>query len=214
MDEEVSLINANTRNEKIKNFLINNKSKIISFLVFVVIVLILFFSFGEYQKSAKKEISDQFNLATIGFKIENKEKTLNELTEVIKSKNPTYSPLALYFVIDNNLSDDRDEINNFFDILISETNLDEEIKNLVIYKKALFNADDISEVELLNILKPINNSESVWKSHSLYLIGEYFFSKGEKEKSKEFFQQINTLNNANANIQTQAQKRLTRDFSD
>ena len=214
MDEEVSLIDTNTRNEKIKNFLINNKSKIISFLVFVVIVLILFFSFGEYQKSVKKEISDQFNLATISFKIENKEKTLNELTEVIKSKNPTYSPLALYFVIDNNLSDDRDEINNFFDILISETNLDEEIKNLVIYKKALFNADDISEVGLLNILKPINNSESVWKSHSLYLIGEYFFSKGEKEKSKEFFQQINTLNNANASIQTQAQKRLTRDLSD
>ena len=126
-------------------------------------------------KKCQKEISDKFNLTTIGYKIENKDKTLNELIEVIKSKNPTYSPLALYFVIDNNLSDDRDEINNFFDILISETNLDEEIKNLVIYKKALFNADYINEVELLNILKPINNSESVWKSHSLYLIGEYFF---------------------------------------
>ena len=60
MDEEVSLINANTRNEKIKNFLINNKSKIISFLVFVVIILILFFSFGEYQKVLKKK--SQINL--------------------------------------------------------------------------------------------------------------------------------------------------------
>ena len=132
MDEETALIDTRTRNEKIKNFFIKNKTRIISFLVFIAIVLIIFFSFGEYQKSVKKEISDKFNLTTIGYKIENKDKTLNELIEVIKSKNPTYSPLALYFVIDNNLSDDRDEINNFFDILISETNLDEEIKNLVI----------------------------------------------------------------------------------
>ena len=214
MDEETALIDTRTRNEKIKNFFIKNKTRIISFLVFIAIVLIIFFSFGEYQKSVKKEISDKFNLTTIGYKIENKDKTLNELIEVIKSKNPTYSPLALYFVIDNNLSDDRDEINNFFDILISETNLDEEIKNLVIYKKALFNADYINEVELLNILKPINNSESVWKSHSLYLIGEYFFSKGEKQKSKDFFKQIDSLANANPKIRIQAQKRLNRDLSD
>ena len=214
MDEETALIDTRTRNEKIKNFFIKNKTRIISFLVFIAIVLIIFFSFGEYQKSVKKEISDKFNLTTIGYKIENKDKTLNELIEVIESKNPTYSPLALYFVIDNNLSDDRDEINNFFDILISETNLDEEIKNLVIYKKALFNADYINEVELLNILKPINNSESVWKSHSLYLIGEYFFSKGEKQKSKDFFKQIDSLANANPKIRIQAQKRLNRDLSD
>ena len=86
MDEETALIDANTRNEKIKNFLVNNKSKIISLLVILVILLIIFFSFGEYQKKVKVNISDQFNSTTINFKSENKNKTLDELSKIIEKK--------------------------------------------------------------------------------------------------------------------------------
>lgn len=214
MNEEIDLINTNTRNEKIKNFFIHNKSKIISAIIFVVILFVIIFAFGEYQKKLKKEISDKFNSATINYNVENKDKTFQLLVEVINSKNPTYSPLALYFIIDNKLSEDKNEINNFFNILIEETSLEDEIKNLVIYKKALFSADSVDEIELLNILKPINNSNSVWKSHSLYLIAEYFFSKGEKQKAKEFFEQIQALENANSEIKIQSQKRLNRDLSE
>jgi len=214
MNEEIDLINTNTRNEKIKNFFIHNKSKIISAIIFVVILFVIIFTFGEYQKKLKKEISDKFNSATISYNVENKDKTFQLLVEVINSKNPTYSPLALYFIIDNKLSEDKNEINNFFNILIEETSLEDEIKNLVIYKKALFSADSVDEIELLNILKPINNSNSVWKSHSLYLIAEYFFSKGEKQKAKEFFEQIQALENANSEIKIQSQKRLNRDLSE
>lgn len=214
MNEEIDLINTNTRNEKIKNFFIHNKSKIISAIIFVVILFVIIFAFGEYQKKLKKDISDKFNSATISYNVENKDKTFQLLVEVINSKNPTYSPLALYFIIDNKLSEDKNEINNFFNILIEETSLEDEIKNLVIYKKALFSADSVDEIELLNILKPINNSNSVWKSHSLYLIAEYFFSKGEKQKAKEFFEQIQALENANSEIKIQSQKRLNRDLSE
>ena len=214
MDEETALIDANTRNEKIKNFLINNKSKIISLLAILVILLIIFFSFGEYQKRVKENISDQFNSITINFKSENKNKTLDELSKIIEKKNSTYSPLALYFIIDNKLSDDRSKINFLFNILIDETDLENEIKNLIIYKKALYNADEIDENELLNILSPLNNSESVWKSHSFFLLGEYFYSKGEKQKAKDFFEQILSLDNSNPEIKIQAQKRLNRDLSE
>ena len=68
--------------------------------------------------------------------------------------------------------------------------MDKEIKNLNIYKKALYNADTSSENELLEILNPVIKSKSVWKSHALYLMAEYFYSKNEKQKSKEFFNQI------------------------
>ena len=74
-----------------------------------------------------------------------------------------------------------------FDELINETKLDNEIKNLIIYKKALFNSDFVSENDLLQILNPIINSESIWKSHSLYLVAEYFYSKNRKAKSKRIF---------------------------
>ena len=143
-----------------------------------------------------------------------KSKTISSLKEVIESKDGTYSPLALYFLIDNNLIKNKDEINRLFDILIKNTSLETEIKNLITYKKALYNADTISENDLLEIIKPITNSESVWKSHALYLAAEYFYSKNEREKSKEFFQKILMIENANQDIIKETQKRLNRDLSD
>ena len=98
--------------------------------------------------------------------------------------------------------------------LINKTNLDEEIKNLIIYKKALFNSDLVDENELLQIINPIINSESIWKPHALYLVAEYFYSKNEKQKSKEFFSQILKLKDNNREIRLEAQRRINRDFSE
>ena len=214
MDEETALIDANTRNEKIKNFLVNNKSKILTIIISIVVLLLLFFGYGEYKKRNKISVSDEFNSLTIGYNKENNSKILTGLINVIKEKNPTYSPLALYFIIDNGLTDDKDQINEYFDILIEDTSLENEIKNLVIYKKGLYNADIVNEAGILKILKPIINSESVWKSHALYLLGEYFYSKQENQKAKDFFEQIVSLTNSNLDIKNQAQKRLNRDLSD
>ena len=134
--------------------------------------------------------------------------------EIINEQDPTYSPLSLYFIIDNKLVSNQAEINSYFDILIKKTSLDREIKNLIIYKKALFNADQAQESDLLNILNPLINSDSVWKSHALYLMAEYFYSKDQKQKSKEFFNQIISLENSNSDIKLQAEKRLNRDLSE
>ena len=214
MDEDISIINTNTRNEKIKNFFIHNKKKIISGLSFIVILLISYFAFGEYQDRKKIKISDSFNSITINYSESNKEKTAKDLIQIVNEKNSTYSPLSLYFIIDNRLISDRDKINSLFDILIKKTSLDLEMKNLVILKKALFNADYIQENDLLNILNPLINSKSVWKSHALYLMAEYFYSKDQKQKSKEFFNQIISLENANPDIKLQTEKRLNRDLSE
>ena len=124
------------------------------------------------------------------------------------------SPLALYFLIDNELITSTDETNEFFDILIKETNLDNEIKNLIIYKKGLFNANFETENNLIKILNPVINSDSVWKSHALYLLAEYFFDKNQKQKAKEFYSQILSYKKSNENILTETQKRLRRDFGE
>ena len=145
---------------------------------------------------------------------DNKEKTAKDLIQIINKKNSTYSPLSLYFIIDNELISEKNTINELFDVIIDETSLDKEIKNLNIYKKALYNADDSNENDLLNILNPVIKSESVWKSHALYLMAEFFYSKNEMQKSKEFFNQIINLENANLEIQLEARKRLNRDLSE
>ena len=212
MDEDISIINSNTRNEKVRNFFIKNKVKIISILLTTVIVLIGAYSFDKYKTNQKIEISDKFNSTTLTYSKNTKDNTVKNLVEIINEKDPTYSPLSLYFIIDNKLISDQGELNSYFDILIKNTSLDEEIKNLVIYKKALFNADQAEEGVLLNILNPLINSKSVWKSHALYLMAEYFYSKDQKQKAKEFFNQIISLENANSDIKLEAEKRLNRDL--
>ena len=214
MDEEISIINSNSRNDKIKNLLINNRNKIISFITIILVIVIGFYSFDKYANNKKKKISDDFNLATIEYSESLKEKTLNKLIDIINKKDPTYSPLSLYFIIDNEIISDQEQINGLFNILINKTPLDKEIKNLVIYKKALYNADQSSEGDLLNTLNPLINSKSVWKSHALYLIAEYFYAKEQNQKAKEFFNQIINSENPNPDIRLQAEKRLKRDLSE
>ena len=214
MEEDISIINSNSRNEKVRNFFINNKNKIILTVIVLVVILIGAYGFDSYKTNKKKEISNKFNFTTLAYSENTKDLTVQKLVEIINEQDPTYSPLSLYFIIDNKLVSNRNEINDYFDILIEKTSLDNEIKNLIIYKKALFNADQAQESDLLNILNPLINSDSVWKSHALYLIAEYFYSKDQKQKSKEFFNQIIILEKTNSNIRLQAEKRLNRDLSD
>ena len=134
--EDLSTINTTSRQEKIKNFFVNNKNKIISIVIILILILIGAYSYDKYLSNKKKEISYNFNSITIDYKEENKVSTADKLIEIIKKKDPTYSPLSLYFIIDNKLLTDKMEINSLFDILIENTSLDKEIKNLVIYKKA------------------------------------------------------------------------------
>ena len=214
MDEDLSIINTNTRNEKIKNFFVNNKNKIISGIIILIIIIVGVFSYDKYLINIKKDISDSYNSIIIDYSEKTKEKTASSLIEIVNKKDPTYSPLSLYFIIDNNLVSDQSKINSLFDILINDTSLDSEINNLIIYKKALYNADNAQESDLLNMLNPLINSKSVWKSHSLYLMAEYFYANNQKQKAKEFFNQIIALENSNPDIRLQAEKRLNRDLSE
>ena len=214
MDEDIAIIDKNTRNERIKNFILKNKKLLISFISVIILFFVSFFVYDEYKDKKKIEISDQYNSLIIEFSDKNKELTKNGLVELVNKKDPTYSPLSLYFIIDNLLITEQSKVNELFDTVIKETSLDKEIKNLIIYKKALFNADNSSENQLMEILNPVINSESIWKSHALYLMAEYFYSKDENQKSKEFFNQIISLENANQDLKIEAQKRLNRDLSE
>ena len=177
-------------------------------------MIFAYFIFQDINKKNKIKLSNQFNKAIISFSIENKKNTEEELIKIINKKDITYSPLALYFLIDNNIIKENSKVNGLFDILINETKLEKEIKNLIIYKKALFNSNFETENNLIEMLSPIINSESIWKSHGLYLMAEYFYSKNEIQKSKDFFDQIVILENANPKIKIEAQKKLNRDFSE
>ncbi len=214
MDEDLSIIKSNTRNERIKNFILNNKKSLIAFLIMFFGIIISFFGYKEFKKSQTIKISDIYNSTIINYSSETKDETINKLIEIVNKKNSTYSPLSLYFIIDNRLILNQKEINDLFNILIEDTPLEKEIKNLIIYKKGLYNADKVDENELLEILRPLINTKSIWTSHALYLTAEFFFSKDEKQKAKDFFNKILEIDNANQDIVKETRKRLSRDLSD
>ena len=214
MEEDISIIDTNTRIEKIKNFFIKNKKYLITILSLIILIIFAFFVYNEMQNKKNKNLAEKYNYIIINFESADKSKFKKELVDIIYEKNETYSPLALYFIIDNEIKSSNEEINEFFDVIINETKLDKEIKNLIIYKKGLFNSDFENENNLINILNPLINSNSVWKSHALYLMAEYFFDKNEKQKAKEFYNQILNFEKSNEKIVQETQKRLSRDFSE
>tara|TARA_Y100000591_G_scaffold205701_1_gene178118 strand:+ start:3626 stop:4270 length:645 start_codon:yes stop_codon:yes gene_type:complete len=213
MNDETQINLDNVKSNDIKSIIISNKKSIIILILFVLISFFAYFFYSDYKYEIKFQNSEKYNLAIINYEKDNPNKSITIMKNIINSKDPTYSPLALYFLIDNQLLIKKEEINKYFDILINKVDLDEEIKKLIIYKKGLFNSDTANEDELLEIFKPLINDESLWKSHALYVLAEYFFSKGEKQKSKEFFEKILELKTSNPQIRIEAQKRLQRDFS-
>ena len=213
MDEEIEIINTNTRIEKLKNFFVSKRKQIITLFIILILILISFFAYQEFKSRNKIKLANKFNKIVTSF--ENGQKNVNdELIDIINVKDKTYSPLAFFFLLDNDLISSRDEINSYFDILIKNTPLEKEIKNLTIYKKGLFNSDYVQENELLNILNPIIKSESMWKPQALYLMAEFYLSKNQKQKSKEFFNQIIEMENISPKIKLEVQKRLRSDFSE
>ncbi len=213
MDEEIEIINRNTKIEKLKNFLITKRKQLVSILLLIVLILISFFGYQEFNSRNKEKLANKFNKIVTSF--DNGQKNINnELIEIINVKDKTYSPLAFFFLLDNDLITSNEEINLYFDLLINEVSLEKEIKNLTIYKKGLFNSDFVQENELLSILNPIIKSESMWKPQSLYLMAEYYLSKNQKQKSKEFFNQLIEMENISPKIKLEAQKRLRSDFSE
>ena len=205
MDEEIAIIDNKTRREKIINFLLKNKKKLILIIAILVLIPLIFFSYQIYKNKNKQWIANKYNSTIINFEGGDKLKAVEIMKEIINDKDPTYSPLALYFLIDNNIQVSNEETNKFFDIIIDEVKLKKE-NNFSFFKKL--------DNSLITILNPLINSESIWTSHALYLVAEYFYFKNEKQKSNEFYERIISLDNADENILRSTQKKLNRNFSE
>ena len=213
MSEDIEIINQNTRIEKIKNFFTNNYKKFIGSLVSILLLLFSYFGYQEHEKKTKLEIAETYNQITLNDISAKNTNEIEQLVKIIKKKDPIYSALSLYFIIENDLMNDQKKINNFFDLVINSQK-EKEIKNLIIYKKAMYNAEIISENELLDILNPILKSESVWKSHALLLMADYFENSNNLIKSKNFLEEIVNSELVNNEIRIEAERRLKRKFSD
>ena len=184
-----------TNKSKLKKFYESYKIFIFSFIA---ILVILYGSFSFYLVNKEKEkilLSENYLQAKIYLKEGDKNKAMNLLKEVIFANDPTYSSLSLFLIMNQNLITDYKELSNLFDHLLENNKFSREVRNLLIYKKALLNSNFVDESELLESIRPLLNTETLWKPHGLILLGDYFVSKGEYIKAKEFYQKIFTIKN-------------------
>ena len=215
MEEEIQIINENTKKEKLKNFFIKNSKYLIILISAIIVLILAYFVYVEIKSRNQIKLAERYNNIVNNFNnLQSMEQSTVELISIIEKKNPTYSPLALYFILDNELVSEKNKINEYFDTIINIGSLEKEIKNLNIYKKAIYNSNFVDETELVEILRPVTNSDSIWKSHSLFLLAEFFYFKKNKEESKKLLNEIINYENSNPEIKLEAQKKLTRDFSE
>ncbi len=212
MDEDLTIVNQNTRNESITSFLKKNLKKIILILFSLIIFLIFLFIYQELKERKKNRLAEKYNNIIFDKNISGKSETKDKMIEIVNAKDQTYSTLALYYIIDNKLLDNQIKINEFFDTIISISK--NENKFLIVYKKALYNSDKISDNEVLAILKPVLNSDSIWKQHALLLMADIYFQKKQLNKSRDFLNKILDLEGSNQNLKQEVKKRLNRDFSE
>ena len=81
------------------------------------------------------------------------------LEEIIFSKNKFYSILALNTILESDLIDDKTKIIEYFKFL-EKMNIEEEQRDLIFFKKALFLIKHIDKEKGYKILEEISTSDS------------------------------------------------------
>ena len=197
-----------TKKSRIKKFYESNKIFIFSLILILIILFGSLSFYLENQERKKILLSENYIQAKIYLENGNNNEALNTLKKVIFANDSTYSTLSFFLILNQNLISDYKEISALYDHLLENNNFEKELRNLLIYKKSLFSSNFVSEIELLETMKPLLNTDTLWKPHALLLLGDYFMSKGENIKSREFYQQILSMNNLHKDLYDQAKSQL------
>ena len=173
-----------------KKFLsfIKSNSKIFTYTIsifFIILAISLWLSYD--SKKQNKIISEDFIKAKIFLDKDSKDKATLILKNIIKKKDTIYSSLSLFLLIDQNLVEDKQLIIEYFDNIISDGDYSEEDINLLKLKKAIYISDIEYEQEMLKLLNPIINSDSVWKNQSLKFLGDFYYSISQLEKARQYY---------------------------
>ena len=190
----------NIENKSFKNYILNNKKKLSLLAGAIFLSLIYFWWADNTKKKDRDKNSEDFISAKVFLSKNENEKSLEILKNIISTNDEVYSPLSLFLIIDRNLDENRENILKYFDQIISINSLEKEDLNLLKLKKAIYISDIADEKDLLEMLNPILNSDSVWKYKSLKLLGDYYFNKKEYIKAKQYYSKILTLEDPSVNL--------------
>ena len=177
--------------ENSQNTLLNFLKANIKIFLYIFGILILIISAIIWLTSSNKiketKISDSFIKAQILIEKGKKNEAEKILSNLVLEKNSPYSSLSLFLIIENKLIVNKETIINYFDEVINNNSFKEEDLNLLRLKKAIYISDISMEQEILGLLKPIINSNSVWKNHALKFLGDFYYSNDQQLKAKQYY---------------------------
>ena len=198
-----------TKKSKIREFYNSNKI-LIYLIIFLLIISIGSFSYYQMSKEKKKILlSEKYVQAKVYLENGKNSEAVEVLKNLIHSNDPTYSTLSFFLVLNENLINNKNEVSKLFDHLLENNKFDKEIRNLLLYKKALYKSDYLEESKLLEETKTLlNDGESIWKANALLLMGDFYFAKKEYIKAKDFYVQILIMKNLHQDLYEQAKSKL------
>ena len=204
-----------TKKSKLRVFYESNKIWIYS-IIFGFIIIVASYSYYKDSNERKKILlSENYIQAKIHLQNGNKEKATEILKSIIFSNDPSYSTLSFFMILNDNLINESNEISKLFDHLLENNKFDKEIENLLHYKKALFKSNYVNEEKFLEEVRPLlNEKETLWKGHALMLVGDFYFSRKEYIKAKDFYTQILTIKNLLPELYDQAKIKLVNIAND
>jgi hypothetical protein len=175
--------------EKLKfiDLLKKNFKLLLSLLILLFVIISILLWFDHSNKSKRKKISENFIQAKILLENQQNIKAHNVLKNIIEKKDNIYSLLSLFLIIEKNLETDKATITNYFDEILDIGNIEKEDLNLLRLKKAIFISENSKEKDMLELLNPIINSDSVWKIQSIKFLGDYYFSLKQFNKAKQYY---------------------------
>ena len=197
-----------TLKSKIINFYKNNKIIIFTFIIILLILVISTVYLAESNKSKRIALADNYIEAKVYLANNDKEKAKSILEKIIFSNDSTYSTLSLFLYLNENLTTDQEKLVGLFNQVLENNKFEKEVKNLLIFKKALIQSNLVNESKLLETVNPIIKEETIWKPHALLLVGDYYASNKEYLKAKEFYKQVLSIKNLHKNLYLHAQSQL------
>ena len=204
-----------TKKSKFKEFYESNKIWIFSTIFAFVIIVASYVYYNDSKERKKILLSENYIQAKVYLESGNKTKALEILKNITFSNDSTYSTLSFFMILNENLIDDNKEISKLFDHVLQNNKFEKEIENLLYYKKALFKSSYLEEQKFLEEIRPLLNSkETIWRSHGLMLIGDFYFSRKEYIKAKDFYTQILAIKNLQPELYEQAKMKLVNITND
>ena len=197
-----------TKKTKLRKIYEENKISIFSAITILIVIFVIS---SIYLKGLEKErivLSERYIKSKVYLDNGEKNKALDLLKKTVLASDKTYSTLSFFLILDQNLINDHNELNLLFDHLLKNNKYEKELKDLIIYKKVLFNSNFAGEFKILEDIKPLLKEDNLWKPHALMLLGDYFVSKKEYSKAKDFFKQIIAMENISTDFHQQAKSRL------